>query len=287
MPTYICHGFRWPRPLIRIHIILQNLDDAAAEWLMAPRTTETMLQNFKTIYPEIMPSLPNLKFVEQYDPLDESAESKSQPYAYVCDVVHEVKLGIEFDEVRGKGVPNDAWTAMMDLRDKLAPGEKVSWFVVVCGDVERWSPPEANTLTGTVNGLNGLHSNGRVNGYKASGTNRSSWGRDDSETSRPSTSRSFKKLFGGGVLRKSKSMKSISNMSGSQPNSPNEVPPLPQSPPLSSLPAQQAQSTAPLAPPKSGPNITHAYARLPPELRNPPPPQRSPPQAPEASVSGG
>lgn len=177
-----------------------------------------MLHNFKTIYPKIMPSLPALRFLEQYDPSDESVESKSQPYAYVCDVVHEVKLGIEVDEVRGKGVHNHAWTAMMDLRDKLAPGEKVSWFVVVCGDIERWSPPEASSANGT----NGLHAvNGHTNGYTPSRVNRSSWGREDSEVryalcarhwqeaneqraSRPSTSRSIKKFFGGNVLRKSK-----------------------------------------------------------------------------------
>jgi len=227
MPTYICHGFRWPRPLIRIHIILQNLDDAAAEWLIAPQTAAAMVHNFKTIYPEIMPSLPGLRFLEQYDPSDESVESKSQPYAYVCDVVHEVKLGTEFDEVRGKGVNNDAWTAMMDLRDKLAPGEKVSWFVVVCGDVERWSPSAAPSV---VNGVNGHATNGRAtnghtngsNGYAPSRVSRSSWGRDreDSEVSstflaaagnkaneeqpsRPSTSRSIKKFFGGN-LRKAK-----------------------------------------------------------------------------------
>jgi hypothetical protein len=141
MPTYLLHGFRWPRPLIRIHIILQNLDDAAAEWLMAPLTGETLIANFTSLYPEIMPSLPNLRFIEQYDPLDERTESKSQPYAYVADTVHEIKLGVDVDEVRGRGVGNEAWTSMVELRDKLAPGEKVAWFVVVCGDVERWAPP--------------------------------------------------------------------------------------------------------------------------------------------------
>jgi hypothetical protein len=141
MPTYLLHGFRWPRPLIRIHIILQNLDDAAAEWLMAPQTAQTLVTNFTSLYPELMPSLPTLRFIEQYDPLDESAESKSQPYAYVADTVQEVKLGVDVDDVRGRGVSNDAWTSMAELRDKLAPGEKVAWFVVVCGDVERWAPP--------------------------------------------------------------------------------------------------------------------------------------------------
>lgn len=169
MPTYVCHGFRWPRPLIRIHIILQNLDDAAAEWLMAPATTATLLQNFRTLYPAIMPQLPGLNFIEQYDPMDERAESKSQPYAYVCDVVHEVKLGIDVEEVRGKGVSNEGWNAVMELRDAIAPGEKVAWFVVVCGDTERWAPPTVGLLeNGMVSA--GPTSNGTVNGSHASGS---------------------------------------------------------------------------------------------------------------------
>jgi hypothetical protein len=140
MPTWLVHGFRWPRPLIRIHIILQNLEDAAAEWLMAPATTAALTENFQSLYPEMMANLPSLRFIEQYDPDDIS--SKSQPYAYVCDQVHEVKLGVDVDEVRGKGVANEAWGALVDLRDKVAPGEKVAWFVVVNGDVERWAPPQ-------------------------------------------------------------------------------------------------------------------------------------------------
>jgi len=149
MPTYLLHGFRWPRPLIRIHIILQNLDDAAAEWLMAPSTTSTLLTNLTSLYPDLMPSLRSLRFIEQYDPMDETAESKSQPYAYVADFVQEVKLGVDIDEVRGKGVGNDAWSAMMELRDNLAPGEKIAWFVVVCGDIERWAPPTVGLLDGS------------------------------------------------------------------------------------------------------------------------------------------
>lgn len=184
MPTYIVHGFRWPRPLIRIHIILQNLDDCAAEWLMAPRTTESMLQNFHTIYQDVMPSLHDLRFIEQYDPMDESNESKSQPFAFVCDVVHEVKLGVEIDEVRGRGVDNDAWTAMMDLRDKLAPGEKVSWYVVVCGDTERWVPPEMSNGVSPKDQTNGA----RVNSgsYKTNGDSRGSYDKRGSSEVCPS-----------------------------------------------------------------------------------------------------
>lgn len=140
MPVYFIHGFRWPRPAIRIHIILHNLEDAAAEWLVAPGTTREMLDNFNELYPESMEHLPHLRFVEQYDPNDTTAGSGSQPYAYVADVVEEVKLGVDVDEIRGKGVPNDQWASMMELRDKLAPEEKVAWYIVVCGDEERWAP---------------------------------------------------------------------------------------------------------------------------------------------------
>ncbi|KAH7118942.1 hypothetical protein B0J11DRAFT_81080 [Dendryphion nanum] len=139
MPTWLVHGFRWPRGLLRIHIILQNIDDAAAEWTMGPKTSASLLENFHQLYPEIMENLPSLRFIEQYDP--EDLETKDHPYAYVCDQVHEVKLGLDVDEVRGKGVGNEAWSALVDLRDKLAPGEKTGWYVVVNGDVERWAPP--------------------------------------------------------------------------------------------------------------------------------------------------
>ncbi|KAK5168705.1 uncharacterized protein LTR77_006014 [Saxophila tyrrhenica] len=142
MPTYLLHGFRWPRQLIRIHIILQNLDDAAAEWLVAPKTTLALLKNFNQLYPECMEHLTRMRFVEQYDPNDSSASATSQPFAYVADMVEEVKLGVDIDEIRGRGLNNDQWTAIMELRDKLAPEEKVGWYIVVCGDEERAVPPE-------------------------------------------------------------------------------------------------------------------------------------------------
>lgn len=140
MPVYLLHGFRWPRPLIRIHIVLHNLEDAAAEWLVAPATSHSLRENLNELYPDCMEHLPHLRFVEQYDPSDTSASAKSQPYAYVADVCQEIRLGIDVDEVRGKGVPNNQWAMIMDLRDKLAPGESVAWFVVVCGDEDRWAP---------------------------------------------------------------------------------------------------------------------------------------------------
>lgn len=153
MPTYLLHGFRWPRPLVRIHIILQNLDDAAAEWLVAPNTTAALLRNFHELYPSSMSELPQLRFIEQYDLADESAGSGNQPYAYVADVVHEIRLGVAVDDVISQGIGNEQWSAMIELRDKLAPEEKVSWYVVVCGDEERWAPPTVSMLhSGIYNG---------------------------------------------------------------------------------------------------------------------------------------
>ncbi|TVY92736.1 hypothetical protein LAWI1_G002547 [Lachnellula willkommii] len=60
MPTYLVHGFRWQRAMIRIHIILNNLDDAAAEWIMAPATSATFLNSFYTLYDFLPPSNPPL-----------------------------------------------------------------------------------------------------------------------------------------------------------------------------------------------------------------------------------
>lgn len=137
MPVYLLHGFRWPRPAIRIHIILQNLDDAAAEWISSPLTSSTLLTSFRTLHPTIMAHLPHLQFIEQYDPHDESPRATSQPYAFVADRVEECGLSRDVGEVMGRGVGAEGWAALVELRDQLAKGEKVGWWVVYCGDEER------------------------------------------------------------------------------------------------------------------------------------------------------
>lgn len=91
-----------------------------------------------------MEDLPNLRFIEQYDP--SNLADKSQPYAYVADTVQEIKLGVDIDDVRGKGVPPEQWSAMLNLRDKLCEGQKVGWFAVACGDEQRSvTPPPPQT----------------------------------------------------------------------------------------------------------------------------------------------
>jgi hypothetical protein len=189
----LVHGFRWPRVAIRIHIILENLEDCAAEWLMAPATIEQLTQNFHKLFPEQLAHLPSLRFIEQYDPDDEY--TKDQPYAYVCDQVTEIKLGVDIDEVRGVGLQSDAWSALTELRDKVAPGEKVGWFVVVNGDVERWAPPlsddeddEETETELTVNG-NGVEENPASPASQRSSVARS----DEDDTGK---TKGLKKWFG-------------------------------------------------------------------------------------------
>jgi hypothetical protein len=162
---------------------------------MAPATTACLMKNFVDQWPEQMAQLPGLRFIEQYDPQDLTA--KDQPYAYVCDIVHEIKLGVDVEDIRGTGLGDDQWAAIAELRDKVAPGEKLGWFVVVNGDVERWAPPledDDDDITPDAS-------------LFSPSSKRSSVGQSDTirtqDQERPSTSRSLKKWFGG-KLRKTK-----------------------------------------------------------------------------------
>lgn len=111
---------------------------------MAPATVCSLTSNLRTLYPSIMTGLPSLRFIEQYDP--SNLTSTDQPYAYVCDQVHEVSLSCNVEDVKGNGVGDASWNALAELRDKLAPGTEVGWFVVVNGDTVRAVPGQHLTL---------------------------------------------------------------------------------------------------------------------------------------------
>ncbi|KAJ4375277.1 hypothetical protein N0V83_002363 [Neocucurbitaria cava] len=228
MPTWLVHGFRWPRAQIRIHVILQNLDDAAPEWLMAPATTACMTKNFKQQWPQEMAQLPGLRFIEQYDPEDLTV--KDQPYAYVCDIVHEIKLGVDVEDIRGNGLAEEQWAAIAELRDKVAPGEKLGWFIVVNGDVERWAPPDDEDDEDD-------ETTPEASQFSPT-SQRSSVGQADNtrgqDVERPSTSRSFKKWIGG-RLKKARSAKDLRTETVTK----EPIPPLP---PMSPSAAIQSQS---------------------------------------------
>lgn len=50
MPTYLCHGFRWDRQNIRVHVVLENLDDAAPEWTIRQGSAKALIESFYKLY---------------------------------------------------------------------------------------------------------------------------------------------------------------------------------------------------------------------------------------------
>ncbi|KAJ6001438.1 hypothetical protein N7522_006665 [Penicillium canescens] len=154
MPVYMLHGFRWPRAGftgIRVYIVLHNLEEAAAEYIQQPLTTSLIMDSFNKTNPDLLPRLPELQFIEQYDPADETSGTVSQDYAYVGARVLTIPDGgdgataqggqnIEDVVEQGSGLTEDQTAALEALRDRLAPGEKIGWYLVYNGDPERWFP---------------------------------------------------------------------------------------------------------------------------------------------------
>jgi hypothetical protein len=159
MPVYMLHGFRWPRAGftgIRVYIVLHNLEEAAAEYIQQPLTTSLIVNSFNKTNPDLLPRLPDLQFIEQYDPADETSGTVSQDYAYVGARVLTIPDGgdgatstggqnIEDVVEQGSGLTDDQTAALETLRDRLAPGEKIGWYLVYNGDPERWFPEDSES----------------------------------------------------------------------------------------------------------------------------------------------
>ncbi len=84
MPTYLCHGFRWQRRSIRVYVVVQNLDDAAPEWIIRRGTARTLLESFYALFdflPLCAPAAPaagtNGRARSQSRPRRKSASSSS------------------------------------------------------------------------------------------------------------------------------------------------------------------------------------------------------------------
>ncbi|OJJ50024.1 hypothetical protein ASPZODRAFT_22723 [Penicilliopsis zonata CBS 506.65] len=155
MPVYLLHGFRWPRggfTGIRVYIVLNNLEEAAAEYVQQPLTSRLVLESLKKTQSAIMRRLPDLQLIEQYDPEDTTSETAvSQPFAYVADKVITLSetatgpqslLSASMEEfvTAGSGYSEDAIAAFAELRDNIAAGENIGWYVVYNGDPERGYP---------------------------------------------------------------------------------------------------------------------------------------------------
>ncbi|KAJ9663203.1 hypothetical protein H2198_000964 [Neophaeococcomyces mojaviensis] len=212
MPTYLLHGFRWPRngfTGVRVHAIVHNLEDCSVEYIQNEASKEALLSSFRKLYPTIMAQLEDsrtgktLDFIEPYDPEDELGDSAvSSKYAFVADRVITMAAGstkmtdatnqqelhhrqnslqtpttgrpksssspggpatvnatttkssprsssvpqrdpaalflnIEDAMSTGPAVTPQAWEALAELRDKVAEGEKIGWWIVYNGDPER------------------------------------------------------------------------------------------------------------------------------------------------------
>ncbi|PGH09218.1 hypothetical protein AJ79_05747 [Helicocarpus griseus UAMH5409] len=152
--VYILYGFRWPRmerpiaPGVRPYIIINNIDDASAEYLQYPHANAAMLETFqKRIDKDMLVHLPNLQLIEQYDPEDVSADAVTQPYAFVAASTSTMRAralggaGLSFSpqEImeRETGLTADGEEMLKKLRDELAPDAEIGWFVVYNGEPER------------------------------------------------------------------------------------------------------------------------------------------------------
>lgn len=67
MPTYLCHGFRWHRRDLRVFVILNNLEEAAPDWVIGEDTATLILDQFTKSF-DFLPKIS-----------DEEAEAASDP----------------------------------------------------------------------------------------------------------------------------------------------------------------------------------------------------------------
>lgn len=154
MPVYMVHGFPWPRSGftgIRVYIVLHNLEEAAAEYIQQPLTSQLLRESLKRTNGDVMAHLPDLQFIEQYDPEDTTTnEAVSKPHAFVGAKVmtlpdseaQEGNLSWDTKELdrNGSGLSEEGAEALAKLRDRLAPGEKIGWYLVYNGDPAREYP---------------------------------------------------------------------------------------------------------------------------------------------------
>ena len=125
---------------IRHHVILNNVDEAAPDYIMQHSTPNALRESFTKMWPDIMKSIPKLDFLEQYNPEDHKQSYVCQPYAFVADKVIEAELNINIREAqeRGPSISPAAWDAFVDLKEKLMGKEgEIGWFVVYNGNAAR------------------------------------------------------------------------------------------------------------------------------------------------------
>lgn len=137
MPLYLVHGFKWPRHPIVMHVINNSLEAASPDWIMSPRTSDALLTHFRTRWPRLMAQLPDLRFMEQYDPATTQPSDHRSDFAFVADRVQECGLSVDATTLTRLAQDTEDAGALGALRDELAKDATVGWWVVFNGDVER------------------------------------------------------------------------------------------------------------------------------------------------------
>ncbi|OAA68964.1 hypothetical protein ISF_03339 [Cordyceps fumosorosea ARSEF 2679] len=82
MPTYLCHGFRWHRRDLRVFVILNDLEDAAPDWVIGETTATLILDHFTKIF-DFLPVIS-----------DDEAEAASYPW----NGVHPTAAALHHDD---------------------------------------------------------------------------------------------------------------------------------------------------------------------------------------------
>lgn len=122
-----------------MHVLQNGLETASPDWIMSSRTSETLATNFRKRWPRLMAELPNLCFMEQYDPAATVRSGHKFDFAFVADQVKECGLSIDAAALTRMGAPDEADDsgALGALRDNLSKGAEIGWWIVYNGDVER------------------------------------------------------------------------------------------------------------------------------------------------------
>ncbi|MCJ1461760.1 hypothetical protein MMC07_000359 [Pseudocyphellaria aurata] len=139
MPLYLVHGFKWPRVPIVMHVISNGLEAASPGWIMSSRTSEVLVTDFRKRWPRLMAELPELHFVEQYDPVANVRAETQSDFAFVADQVKECGLSVDAAMLTRIAAPKKTEDsgALAGLRDVLAKEAEIGWWIVYNGDAER------------------------------------------------------------------------------------------------------------------------------------------------------
>ncbi|KAL6898203.1 hypothetical protein GGI43DRAFT_87847 [Trichoderma evansii] len=89
MPTYLCHGFRWTRRLIRIFVILEDLEDAAPDWIVGRDSSAVILERINTKFNYLPQRLPHQPCEEQSKQRSEHLEEQPPPEQAEKKILHQ------------------------------------------------------------------------------------------------------------------------------------------------------------------------------------------------------